>query len=67
MGDAARSNDFGKKVLAVLGIDSDRVKSVNIRMDAGDLVTVEVSRFVSFNEASEIVELLESYKAVRNG
>lgn len=58
------NEDFGKQICLALGLDPVGVVSVNLRIAAGDLVTAEVKRFLSKDEAEAVLEVVASEKFV---
>lgn len=60
----SRSNDFGRKVCAVFGIDPQFVRSIDIRIAAGELVTADVSLMVSEDQAERLSHALTEKRFV---
>lgn len=60
----SRSNDFGRKVCAVLGINPQFVRSIDIRIAAGEIVTADVSLTVSEDQAEGLAHVLTEKRFV---
>jgi hypothetical protein len=65
MSSPALAHKVGKRVCEILGISSNLVFNVEIRMNVNELVTVTIQRLISQSEASAIAEELEQYTLVQ--
>jgi hypothetical protein len=53
------SHDFGARICKALGLEPAGIVSLSINVAAGDLVTVDVRRLVSAEEAGTILDAIE--------
>jgi hypothetical protein len=56
---ALPDRSFGFRICKALGLDPERVTAINIKLSVGELVTVDVCRLVSAEEADRVLEVLE--------
>lgn len=61
---SSHSNDFGRKVCAVFGLEAQFVRSIDIRVAAGELVTADVSLMVSEDQAERLSYVLTEKRFV---
>ncbi len=54
--------DIGPELCKVLGIPHENVKSFILTVEAADVVTVDIRRFVDDKELEEIKPILEKYE-----
>ena len=52
---------LGLEIMEALGIDSQRVVSIKLILEAGDIAKVEVVRAVSVDDGERLIQKLSSY------
>ena len=58
----AYAEDFGIEICNVLGLDPDTIKKINITIEAGKEVVIELTRIVLDDEAKSIKEIMSKYQ-----
>ena len=56
---ALPDRSFGRRICKALGLDPNRVTAITLKIAVGELVTVDVCRLVSAEEADGVLEVLE--------
>lgn len=56
--------NFGKELCSVLGLDSSKVRSIQITVHAEDVVLVTTQSFLLTKESTELIEILHNYHLI---
>lgn len=58
---AIMTHEVGAAICAALGLEPSDTKSIDIHMEAGDLVTATIVHMVSKGEANELALVMKQY------
>lgn len=61
------SEEIGKLLCRVLGIDHNDIRAITLRCHAGEAASVIVDRFLHHEETQQVCTILEHYRVVPVG
>ncbi len=61
-----RGDVLGKKVCEIFGLESEKVRRVDIRLAADQVAHINVQRYITEEESGELTLLLEKFNVVVN-